>query len=420
MHPRSIALALVAGVVHVAGAQSNNLPPIRKLGPVVATSPKSFRGISIVRVLPDGKLLINDVTSRRLVLTDTTLAAAVAVLDSGASSRYEYGARPGGLIAYRGDSTLFVDVAAPSIYLIDPNAKVVRTLSVPAPRDAGWMIQSGVSGSWPGSDALGRLIYRGQAPRNPEPPAKAGEWLPFAFPDSAPIQRVDFTTRKSETLSWFKLSKLSGVMTLGPNGRSYSFITNRPLPVMDDFAVLSDGTIAVLRGDYHVDFIDGDGKITASPKIPYPWERLSDDAKVALVDSVKQAFAARSNRPATTMSGGTSGSGGGGGGLTAPTGDRPEPPDEMRWSKPSDLPDYRPAFQQGALRAGADASLWIRTLQPTRAANIAIYDVVNRSGTLIDRVELPADRSIVGFDATSVYLTWRDASGAWLERVKIK
>lgn len=262
-------LALIAAVTSAAAAQTSDLPPIRRPGATVASTPKSFRAISVIRVLPGGKLLVNDVGARRLLLTDTTLMPGAAVLDSGSSTGYEYGARGGGLIAYRGDSTLFVDVVAPSMYLIDPSGKIIRTMSVPAPRDAGWMVQSEVSGSWPGSDALGRLIYRGQTPRNPNSPGKAGEWTPFAFPDSAPIQRVDFATRKSETLVWFKLSKLTGVNTLMANGRTMSYITNNPLPVMDDFVVLSDGTIAVLRGDYHVDFIDAEGKITASPRIPH-------------------------------------------------------------------------------------------------------------------------------------------------------
>jgi hypothetical protein len=51
--------------------------------------------------------------------------------------------------------------------------------------------------------------------------------------------------------------------------------------------VLSDGTIAILRKDYHVDYIGADGKRTAGPKIPFDWQRLTDSAKTAVVDSVK-------------------------------------------------------------------------------------------------------------------------------------
>src|SRR5438874_8628737 len=40
-----------------------------------------------------------------------------------------YGTRPGGLIAYRGDSTLFVDPASLSMLLIDPNGKIARVRS---------------------------------------------------------------------------------------------------------------------------------------------------------------------------------------------------------------------------------------------------------------------------------------------------
>ena len=51
------------------------------------------------------------------------------------------------------------------------------------------------------------------------------------------------------------------------------------MPEVDDWAVLPDGTIAIVRKDYHVDFVDADGKRTSAPKIPFDWQRLTDSAK---------------------------------------------------------------------------------------------------------------------------------------------
>ena len=63
-----------------------------------------------------------------------------------------------------------------------------------------------------------------------------------------------------------------------------------PLPVVDEWAVLSDGAVALVRGrDYHIDWVNPDGSRTSSPKIPFEWQRLSDEDKVAFIDSVKAA-----------------------------------------------------------------------------------------------------------------------------------
>ena len=43
-----------------------------------------------------------------------------------------------------------------------------------------------------------------------------------------------------------------------------------------------------IRGkDYHIDWMSPDGTHRASPKMAFDWKRLSDEQKVALIDSVK-------------------------------------------------------------------------------------------------------------------------------------
>jgi hypothetical protein len=84
----------------------------------------------------------------------------------------------------------------------------------------------------------------------------------------------------------------------------------------------------------------------------------------------------------------------------------------------SELPDYRPAFSQGAARADEDGNVWVRT-SATRAGAIGglIYDVINGQGALVDRVQIPAGRTIVGFAKGGVvYMVARDKTGAWIER----
>jgi sugar lactone lactonase YvrE len=86
---------------------------------------------------------------------------------------------------------------------------------------------------------------------------------------------------------------------------------------------------------------------------------------------------------------------------------------------PSELPDYKPAFAPGSTRADADGNLWIRTSQNVNG--IPVYNVVNRSGELIDRVQLPQNRVLVGFGPGGVvYLAVRDGSTAHLEKARVK
>jgi hypothetical protein len=90
-----------------------------------------------------------------------------------------------------------------------------------------------------------------------------------------------------------------------------------PLQTVDDWAVLADGSIALIRGqDYHVDFIRADGSMSSSPKIAYDWQRLTDEDKVAIIDSAKAAFErARAAAPnGNTVIGGPGGGGPPGGG----------------------------------------------------------------------------------------------------------
>ena len=83
------------------------------------------------------------------------------------------------------------------------------------------------------------------------------------------------------------------------------------------------------------------------------------------------------------------------------------------------MPDYRPAFTTGAAKADADGNVWIRT-SAVRTGSVGggpIYDIVNRKGEVIDRVQVPAGRQIVGFGKGGVvYMQARDDKAAWIER----
>jgi hypothetical protein len=415
-------------------------PAVRLIAAPDAQSKPIFGMVPVVRQLPNGALLVNDVQKRQLTLLEPCLCSSTIVADSVSGTASSYGTRAGGLIPYLADSTLFVDPAGLSMFVLDPAGKIARVASVPRSQDAA-MIGNNLT-NVPALDAKGRLVYRAGLTIT-RPPVTQGRgggspvFTPPEFPDSAAILRVDMATRKVDTAGFFRIPRTKMKTEQTDRGITMTSEAN-PLPLVDDWAVLADGSIAIVRGqDYHVDFIDADGELSSSAKLPFDWQRLDDDAKVAVIDSAKKAFeAARTaaanappGTPSTAMGDGAprmminmsvGGGDGGGGGLAQRMMAGPGSAaalGSMSFVSPSELPDYRPAFGVGAARADVDGNLWIRTTASRSGAAGTIYDVVSRQGQLIDRVQLPAGRQIVGFGKGGiVYMLARDASGGWIER----
>jgi hypothetical protein len=282
----ALTILLMAGASTAATAQT--LPPIHPLGPVLATSTEPLAAVSQVRALPGGRVIVNDNAGRRVVLFDSTLQHVTIIADTTSGTASAYGPRLGGLIAYRGDSTLFVDPASLSMLVIDAGGKIVRTLAAPRPSDIGGMI-GGPFGT-PGFDARGRLVYRSII-RLPASVIRNGQTgvpqLP-PQPDSALIVRVDLASRAVDTVAKFGIPRIKfSMVTIEFNGRTISGATTvvNPIPWTDDWALLSDGTIAVVRGrDYRIDFISEDDKTTSAPKLAFDWQRLGDDDKAGILD----------------------------------------------------------------------------------------------------------------------------------------
>jgi hypothetical protein len=445
-------VTLVATASHPLAAQQSR-PPVRQLGAAVFTS-DALGALSAVRQLPGGRVLVNDPSRRQVLLLDSTLKqiAVVAVVLS--ATKNAYGSRGGGLLAYRGDSTLFVDVASLSMLVIDPEGKVTRVMAAPRAQDVQFLT-GGPLGN-PGFDAKGRLVYRTLSfPRGPVRPAPGQPPVAPVFPDSSPIIRFDLLTRRLDTAAFVKVDAPKMNVTPLEGGGFNITPTLNPLPQVDDWAVLPDGAIAIVRKDYHVDFVNADGTLSTAPKVPFDWQRLTDSAKIAIVDSSKAAMERmRANMAAggagpggqRVVVGGPGGAGGPGGDGPGPGGgtpiivmrvnDGPTPPQRggapggdafrggmppISFVSPSELPDYRPAFITGSVRADAEGKLWVRVIPSRPVAGGPEYDVIDRKGVLVDRVALPAGTVIAGFGAGGVvYLGVRDASGTHLVRAREK
>ena len=445
-------------------AQAQTLPPVRPLGATVARSTEPMTAVTTAVPLPGGKVLVNDILKRRVLLFDSTFTQVTVVADSTSSTANAYGARPGGLISYRGDSALFIDPASLSMLVINSDGKITRVMSAPRPQDVSALV-GGTTG-FPGFDAKGKLVYRAPPQMRmggPGAPAGGGGGggraaggapagspgaTTMATPDSVALVRFDLGTRTVDTAGFFKIQRSSMTVTQLPNGGMMASSKINPMPIVDDWALLSDGTIAFVKGaDYSIHWVDPDGSTRTTGKVPYEWQRLDDDSKAAVLDSTRKALEAARERmqaqiasggPITAVPGGAAVGGevavrmavtagaagappsrGGGDGRGGPGGARFEMP--INLVDVDELPDYRPAFTAGSSRGDLDGNLWVRTTSPVGNEG-PIYFVINKKGEVIDRVQLPQNRTITGFGKDGdVYLAVRDAEGnARIERAKIK
>jgi hypothetical protein len=232
--------------------------------------------------------------------------------------------------------------------------------------------------------------------------------------DSARVIRVDLATRRVDTIAALKNTLDRRTVDTDADGRVLQ-INNigDALPRVDEWTMLPDGTVAVVRAnDYHIDWVDSEGRRTSTPRMPFDWQRVSEERKRTLVDStlavVRERIAPEPN-------------GRGGRGAAGAPGTPPAAPNVAVPQPMEEIPDSVPPFPYGARAAQSDmeGNIWIRT--STMLGGRPVYDIVNRKGDVFDRVQIPAFRTIVGFGPGVVYMAVVETGGAVrLERARIK
>jgi hypothetical protein len=505
----ALALAPSIGVAQTDSARNATVgPPIQRISTASALSTEQLGVITSVRELPNGNVLVNDGTRRRLLLMDTTLKLLNVVLDSLSEISNTYGTRPGALIPFSGDSTLFVDPASYAMVVLDPAGKMGRVRSVWRVEHVTYLTSPTGTYGFPGVDSRGRIVYR--IPARPAPPKVAPpSGVPYfpQQPDSAFVVAVNLDTRLLDTLGSIRIPKQEmQIRQMGEGGFSIESVFN-PMPSTDDWALLPDSRVAFVRWrDYSIDYLHPDGTKTNSGKLPFDWQRLADEDKERLVDSVKTvqtrgalnsyvsnmirwvnqygkdypvnfkvhegyvpnpgmpkdwtmppgvtfppnymyacppgaeppspAVMQQAMQQAMSAAGITPPPGAvvpppaGGARPTcfpAPVmitgGMVPQPPtlrlpNIVPWM---DLPDYKPPITSGSVRADMDGNLWIRINPSKPTPGGPVYDIVDPSGKLVNRLQTPPGYTLVGFGKGKVvYLSMRDASGIHLARVRLR
>ncbi|HYV96348.1 MAG TPA: hypothetical protein VE967_02710 [Gemmatimonadaceae bacterium] len=421
----ALIVALIAAARTGVAAQSN--VAVREIGRLERVSTPPFQSVSKVLAMPDGRVLVNDGRGRRLVMLDSTLSRETVIADTMGANADEY-ARGSGeiLFRFRGDSALLVNISTLVGLVVGPDGKVARVLAFPPPpgHPVGQQVVMGGRGDGPGIDARGRLVYFSDGggtgfgimmlPLGFKIDSAAMATMPGLArtvhqTDSLPIWRVDLTTRHFDTLTVIKVPMFrTNLKTDASGGLTAIELVPDLLPTVDDFVTLRDGTIAVVRGrDYHIDWFDGSGRMTSTPKMPFAWERLSDERRNAIADSAVKEMQAQFDRNANANTGR--------GGRASPVARAPNV--AVRPSAAA-MPEYVPAFVRGDVRGDAEGNVWIRT--STKIKDRPVYDVVNRKGELFDRVQLPAFRVIAGFAPGVVFMAVQDSSNVVrIERARI-
>jgi hypothetical protein len=398
---------LVIAAAATAGAQSTI--PIRTIGPILASSTENVGRAVTVRGTSDGHVIVGAGARQRVYAFDSTLKTFTLVADSGSGTGI-VPIRTTGLIPYLGDSTLLPDFGANALLVLDATGKQVRSMAPPRAQDLIFLGLPAAFGR-PGFDAKGRLIYRAQLPPNLRPkPTPSGDQkveMTPVNPDSAPIVRGDFDTRRIDTVAWMK-TPTQGRMGMemkenlagGPPSITMHMMVN-PFPMADEWALLSDGTIAIVRAhDYHIDWIDPDGTRRSSPKMPIDWRRYTDEERTQRVDSIKRVVDEQLKRQLSAL-----GSNG------------PQIKMDLSIVPDSEFPTFWPPIQSGSVLADLDGHVWILPTTSTHVVNGLTYDVVNRSGEVVERVQLSKDRVLAGFGPHHVvYLTRAEGSATYLER----
>src|SRR3954470_18391673 len=120
----SVARFALLSVLAVSSSAAQSLPPIRDLGPAVATTTESFRGMPSVRALSDGRVLISDLAARRLVAYDSGLSKSQPILTANGPVASQFPARGGVLLPLPADTTLVFDATSASFVVVDPKGQI--------------------------------------------------------------------------------------------------------------------------------------------------------------------------------------------------------------------------------------------------------------------------------------------------------
>jgi hypothetical protein len=389
----------------IARAECTQAPiPERTLGAPTVVGSERLRGIAAVRELSNGRVLVAErapVTTMlrnmvnaltppslpgqpgsaraesvarrpelappRVLLFDAALATAKPVGHAGAEPN-DY-SQPERLAAGLSDTTLLLDLGRSDLLLIDPAGTIVGTRPTAATNSAILAASGAIA-----IDHFGRLYYqpRIQLTRN------VPTGMQMITPDTAPIMSYDFKTGATVPVAEVHVAGNTVVMEADPStpGGTRMRMSSTPFAVVDDWVMMPDGTLAIIRGaDLHIDWIAPDGKRRSTPRIAYERRPVTGSDRAAylrrgrLIDSMQVM-----PRGMTVVQ-----------------------------TAPDSFPAFKPPFTMRSAMASPDGTIWLpaKIISPDKPDG---FHIIGPDGRVREHIHLAKGEHLVGLGKHGIYV----------------
>jgi len=287
-----------------------------------------------------------------------------------------------------GDSTLLVDLGNGRLIVIDPDGTFVDWTPMTTKTESA---PSGIHTVHPRFIDIAGNIY-----------VTAPYWLEGP-PDSTAIHRLDRASGDEAPVAW----EWRPERVRRPRG------AKRPMLVLsDDWAVGSDGRVAMVRADgYSVDWYMPDGSVVQGP----PNDAETFPVGPAEMEAQVEFFMANATYAFSMV---------GEGGIKSMQMSRGVPPGNTQEIDDFEWPRVLPVFQDGRTLVSPMGEAWVQRHMP--AGGPGRVDIFDERGIRLGFIELTPGSKVIGFgarvDAGSIaYLVRTDEVGLmWLERYRIR
>jgi hypothetical protein len=230
---------------------------------------------------------------------------------------------------------------------------------------------------------------------------RAGGNASMVIPDSVAVVRVDPRDKTARLELTRVRFPTSGKPEMKQQGNAFKYTMAFPgLVASDPWTVFPDGRIAILRGStYTVEYIGTDGKHTSPVRIAYEHIKVTEADRKAEMDEAKRRMVEQGKAVQKMMPAN----------ITI----------DFELTPPEKWPDEYPAVSPLGAIAAPDGRLWAKRGTPIRLGREQ-WDVIDPSGKLVARWQLPAKVTLVAVGQNVVYTVRTDEDDLrYVQRVEI-
>lgn len=328
--------------------------------------PEPFSLLNGARELSDGRLVVSDWLEERVDIVDFAAGRRAPVGSVGAGPAEHR--LPSGLLAFRGDSTILVDLGNNRLSVLDSGGSIRRTIRAARP-----------GATSPGAvDGSGRLYYVQPGWATGDPPGSTAPrplvaWTP-ADDAIVEVARVDVARPRSD----------AGEPRRTPG------IPFVPFSARDGWAGGLDGWLAVVRWDpFHVEWLR-DGEVVRGGPVEYDRSPVTDRDREAFV----RRFVERSPMSGRGTDGGL--------GQTPSMTDR----EVSEMVAGNEFAETHAPFDPAGVSVDPRGRVWVVRTPATRSP--VTVDVFRRGSDRIASITLPPGRSFLAAGASHLYAVFRD------------